>query len=87
MTDLFKEHINALDDINFELDFRDLYNFHQNIWVTRNHLEYIPLSEMSTEHLINSIALIERESIKVCFGLGQVWLPKLKEELKRRENE
>ena len=81
----FAKHMKALNDINYNLDFRDLYNFHNDIWITRDHVDYIPLTEMGRDHLLNSIAMIERQNIKVCFGLGKVWLPKLKKELKRRE--
>jgi len=81
----FAKHMKALKDIDYDLDFRDLYYFHHDTWITRDHDEYIPLTKMSRDHLLNSIAMIERQNIKVCFGLGKIWVPKLKKELKRRD--
>ena len=81
----FAKHMKALDDINYDLDFRDLYHFHQDIWITMDHANYLPLTEMSKPHIVNVITFINNKGITVAYGLGKLWLPKLKKELKRRE--
>jgi len=84
MSELSK-HMKALQEINYDLDFRDLYHFHHDIWITADHVDYVPLQDMSRDHLLNCISMIERQNIRVCFGLGKIWLPKLKKELKSRD--
>jgi len=76
-----------LHDQGYELDFRDLYKFHNNIWITRNHDEFIPLADMTSSHIENIIALIDVNGPTCCYGLGPIWVPKLEKELKRRNKE
>jgi len=87
MKDKIKDHLKYLYDKDYDLDFRDLYKFHQNIWITQEHKNYIPLAEMSVTHIINSIALIDRNEPDCVYGLGGIWKPKLEEELKRRKHD
>ena len=73
-----------LDEIGYDLDFRDLYNFHQDIWITMNHEDYIPLKEMGSTHIEKCINLIDKNDDDCVFGLGALWKVKLLAELKRR---
>ena len=78
-----KDHLKYLIEVDYNLEFRDLYLYHNNTWIT-NDRDYIPLTDMSTGHIKNSIAMIKRHGQICCFGLGPIWLPKLEEELFRR---
>ena len=80
--DLFDAELEAHFD--FLLDIED--EFHRNIWCTKDG-ERIPLAEMEDTHIENSIRYIERHkrARKSCiWGMGDRWLPKLKQEQKRR---
>jgi len=72
-----------LNDIEYELDLRDLMKFHNNVWIT-NDRDNIPLKEMGSDHIKNSIKFINAQGKASCYGLGPVWVPKLKEELSKR---
>lgn len=80
----FKEHMEYLDEVNYDLDFRDLYYYHQDIWITEDYGRYIPLLEMSTGHIVNCINFLNGGGPLMAYGLGPLWLPKLMGELKRR---
>ncbi len=80
----FEEHMKYLEHVEYDLDFRDLYNFHNNIWTTKDHADFIPLTEMGNTHIENCINLITKDTPICAYGLGPLWLPKLINELKRR---
>ena len=79
----FINHIKRMDEIGFEIKLYDLMNYHNNIWTNGTRKQY-PLSEMSKDHLISCIHLISNSSNTVAYGLGKVWLRKLKKELGER---
>ena len=81
-----KDHLKYLVNVDYNLDFRDLYYYHNDTWITQNHDNYIPLTEMDTHHIRNAIAFIKREGLVCCFGLGPLWTPKLEKELEKRGN-
>ena len=60
-------------------------NFENDIWTTKE-FDTIPLKEMTTNHIENSIKLIERTEGESIFGYCKMWLPKLKQELEKRNN-
>ena len=78
------EHLQYVEEHGEEIDFRDLYNYHHDIWIKRAHEETLPMDKMSSDHIANSINFIQSEGPLSCYGLGALWYPKLMRELKRR---
>ena len=85
MTPLQK-HMEMINDRNFDLDFRNLYHYHNDVWITRDYGVYVPLKDMSIGHIKNCLAFIMEHGPLSCYGLGGLWSTKLKKELKRRKN-
>jgi len=82
---LLQKHLEIINDRNYDLDFRNLYHFHNDTWITKGNESYIQLSKMTTSHIENSLEFIGIHGPLSCYGLGALWVPKLKKELKRRE--
>jgi len=80
----FINHIKRMDEIGFEIKLYDLMNYHNNIWTSGTRKQY-PLSTMSKEYLVSCIYFVsESSNTTVAYGLGKVWLRKLKKELGER---
>lgn len=73
-----------LDEVGYDLDFRDLYRFYNDMWITLDPNVCIPLKDMGYYHIMNAIKFIEREGKTSCYGLGALWVAKLINELKKR---
>jgi len=80
----YKEHFAQLDLINFKINFKYWYRFQFDIWTTFKKKQ-VKLCDMSKYHIERSINLINNTTdIRVVYGLGKLWLPKLEQELERR---
>ena len=84
---LFNKHLKFLEESNYTLNFCDLYRYHNDVWITRHHEDYIPITEMTHGHLRNTINFLENQGPLSAYGLGPLWLPKLIQELERRNKE
>jgi len=65
---------------DYELEFEN--EFDKNIWTTKDGRK-LNICEMSTQHLTNTIALINRKDNR---KVKAMWIPKLQKELNDRLN-
>jgi hypothetical protein len=55
--------------------------FHKDIWITLDEQE-IPITELTDTHLANCLEFCKRDNR--VYGCGHLWVPKLEQEIIRR---
>jgi len=76
------------EEIQEREDMRRMYlqeKLSRGVWVTDRGDEIL-IAEMKSSHLRNTIAMIERDGSRCVLGVGEDYLPVLREELGKRSS-